>query len=103
VQFAPSAVKDIAAIRAFVKAYNGPEKARQVIREILIEAMKLGNDNYHRLGEEIDGFDGPPAREVHKNIVLDGRFEHHYEVFPPFSEVPAQIVILRVWDTRQDR
>jgi plasmid stabilization system protein ParE len=103
VELTNRAASDIAAIRDFLKLLVSAEKAARVIRALLDTAKKLGTPGEHRIGESLDGYDGPPAREVHKNVVLGGAYEHYYEIIPAYSAKPDRIVILRVWDTRQDR
>jgi plasmid stabilization system protein ParE len=71
---------------------------------VIVEHVKRFNDAATaRLGEDLDGYYGPPAREVHRWVCLAGRYELHYEVLPPYAEEPTTIAILPVWDTRQDR
>jgi hypothetical protein len=97
------AMGDFANIAAHVKAYNDAVAARKIVKMLLDEAERLGEDRYHRLGEELDGYEGPPPREVHKWVCLHGRYELHYEVVPAYADVPTLIALLRVWDARQDR
>jgi plasmid stabilization system protein ParE len=97
------AMSDLSVIAAHVKKHNDAAAARRIVNALLDEAERLGQEHFHRLGEELDGYDGPPAREVHRWVCLAGRFELHYEVLPAYAEEPAAIAILRVWDTRQDR
>jgi plasmid stabilization system protein ParE len=97
------AMFDLSAIAAHVKKYNDAAIARKVVNALLDEVERLGQDHFHRIGEELDGYDGPPAREVHRWVCLAGRYELHYEVLPAYADEPIAIAILRVWDTRQDR
>lgn len=97
------AMGDLAAIAAHVRTYNDAVAARKAVKSLLNEAERLGEDHHHRLGEELDGYDGPPPREVHKCVYLQGRYELHYEVIPAYADTPTLIALLRVWDTRQDR
>jgi plasmid stabilization system protein ParE len=97
------AISDLSVTAAHVKKYIDAATARKVVNALLDEAERLGQDHFHRIGEELDGYDGPPAREVHRWVCLAGRYELHYEVLPAYAEEPAAIAILRVWDTRQDR
>jgi plasmid stabilization system protein ParE len=97
------AMSDLAQIADHVKLYNDVTAARKVIKALLAEAKTLGEDHHHRLGEELDGYDGPPPREVHKWVCLGGRYEILLEIKPAYAEPPAKIFVLRVWDTRQDR
>ncbi|MDB5837772.1 MAG: hypothetical protein JWR14_7602 [Caballeronia sp.] len=103
VELTNRAASDIAAIRDFLKLLTSAERTTLVIRALLGTAKKLGTPGEHRIGEALDGYDGPPAREVHKNVVLVGTYEHYYEIIPAYAAKPDRIVILRVWDTRQDR
>jgi plasmid stabilization system protein ParE len=103
VLLASKAMSDLGAIAAHVKKHNDAAAARKLVDALLNEAERLGDDHFHRIGEELDGYDGPPAREVHRWVCLAGRYELHYEVLPAYAEEPAAIAILRVWDTRQDR
>jgi plasmid stabilization system protein ParE len=103
VELTNRAASDIAAIRDFLKLLTSAERTTLVIRALLGTAKKLGTPGEHRIGEALDGYDGPPAREVHKNVVLGGAYEHYYEIIPAYAAKPDRIVILRVWDTRQDR
>jgi plasmid stabilization system protein ParE len=103
VELTNKAASDLAASRDFLKLLVSAEKAARVIKALLDTAKKLGAPGEHRIGEALDGYDGPPAREVHKNVVLGGAYEHYYEIVPPYAVKPERIVILRVWDTRQDR
>ena len=103
VELTNRAASDIAAIREFLKLLVSAEKAARVIKALLDTAKKLGTPGEHRIGEALDGYDGPPAREVHKNVLLGGAYEHYYEIIPAYAVKPDKIVILRVWDTRQDR
>ncbi|HDR8994457.1 TPA: type II toxin-antitoxin system RelE/ParE family toxin [Burkholderia vietnamiensis] len=96
------AMSDLEVIRQHVKTYNDAATARKTVNALLDEAERLGQDHFHRLGEELDGYDDPP-REVHRWVCLDGRYELHYEVLPAYADEPTTIAILRVWDTRQDR
>lgn len=97
------ALLDLALIAEHVKKFKDGTAARHIVNALLDEAERLGQDHFHRLGEELDGYDGPPAREVHRWVCLAGRYELHYEVIPAYSEEPTAIAVLRVWDTRQDR
>lgn len=97
---AGEAMSDLAVIAKHIKKFNDAATARKVVNALLDEAERLGQDHFHRLGEELDGYDGPPAREVHRWVCLA---ELHYEVLPPYAEEPTTIAVLRVWDTRQDR
>jgi plasmid stabilization system protein ParE len=103
VELTNRAASDIAAIRDFLKLLTSAERTTLVIRALLGTAKKLGTPGEHRIGEALDGYDGPPAREVHKNVVLGGAYEHYYEIIPAYAAKADRIVILRVWDTRQDR
>lgn len=103
VELTNRAASDIAAIRDFLKLLTSAERTTLVIRALLGTAKKLSTPGEHRIGEALDGYDGPPAREVHKNVVLGGAYEHYYEIIPAYAAKPDRIVILRVWDTRQDR
>jgi len=103
VELTSKAMSDVAQIADHVKLYNDATVARKVIKALLAEAKKLGEDHHHRLGEELDGYDGPPPREVHKWVCLGGRYEIHLEIKPAFADPPTTIFVLRVWDTRQDR
>ncbi|PRE81307.1 type II toxin-antitoxin system RelE/ParE family toxin [Burkholderia gladioli] len=99
------AMSDLQVIRQHVKTYNDAATARKTVNLLLDEAERLGQDLYHRLGEELDGYDDPP-REVRRWVTtgaLAGRYEWHYEVLPAFADEPTTIALLRVWDTRQDR
>ena len=98
-----NATSDLEGISRHDTKYNDAVTARRTIHALLAEARRIGQDRFHRLGEELDGYDGPPAREVHRWVCLAGRYELHYEVLPPYSEDPTTIAILRAWDTRQDR
>ncbi len=97
------AMVDLANIAQHVKTFNDGGVARKVVKALLNEADKLGEDHHHRLGEELDGYEGPPPREVHKWVCLHGRYELHYEVTPAYADIPTMIALLRVWDTRQER
>jgi len=97
------AMSDMALIVEHVRKFNNGATARRIVNALFDEAERLGQDHFHRLGEELDGYDGPPAREVHRWVCLAGRHELHYEVLPAYAEEPSTIAILRVWDTRQDR
>ncbi|SAK99259.1 Plasmid stabilization system protein [Caballeronia temeraria] len=97
------AMSDLSVIAVHVKKYNDAATARKVVNALLDEAERLGQDHFHRIAEELDGYDGPPAREVHRWVCLAGHYELHYEVLPAYAEEPTAIAILRVWDTRQDR
>lgn len=100
------AMSDLAQIREHVKAYNDAATARKTVNALLDEAERLGQDHYHRLGEELDGYDETPAREVRRWVTtgaLAGRYEWHYEVLPAYADEPTTIALLRVWDTRMDR
>jgi len=97
------AMSDLEVIAGHAKKFNDATTARKVVNALLEEAERLGQDHFHRLGEELDGYDGPPAREVQRWVCLAGRYELHYEVLPPYAEEPTTIAVLRVWDTRQDR
>jgi plasmid stabilization system protein ParE len=97
------AVADFEGIARHVTKYGNAVTARRIVKALLAEARRLGQDHFHRLGEEVDGHDGPPAREVHRWVCLAGRYELHYEVLPAYSDNPTSIAILRAWDTRQDR
>lgn len=103
VELTNRAASDIAAIRDFLKSLASAEKATRLTKALLDTAKKLGTSGEHRIGEALDGYDGPPAREVHKNVVLGGAYEHYYEIIPAYAVKPDRIAILRVWDTRQDR
>ena len=103
VELTNRAASDLAGIREFLKSLTSAEKATRVIKALLDTAKKLGTPGEHRIGEALDGYDGPPAREVHKNVVLGGAYEHYYEIVPAYAAKPDRIVILRVWDTRKDR
>jgi plasmid stabilization system protein ParE len=97
------AMGDLANIAAHIKMHNDAVAARKIVKALLSEAEKLGEDHHHRLGEELDGYEGPPPREVHKWVCLQGRYELHYEVIPAYADLPTLIAMLRVWSTRQDR
>jgi plasmid stabilization system protein ParE len=97
------AMSDLGIIASHVKRFNDAATARKIVAALLDEAEGLGQDHFHRLGEELDGYDGPPAREVHRWVCLAGRYELHYEVLPSYAEEPSTIAVLRIWDTRQDR
>ncbi|BBQ03767.1 hypothetical protein BSFA1_88950 (plasmid) [Burkholderia sp. SFA1] len=97
------AMSDLSVIAAHVKKYNDAATARKIVNALLDEAERLGQDYFHRIGEELDGYDGPPAREVHRWVCLAGRYEIHYEILPAYAEEITAVAILRVWDTRQDR
>ena len=105
VKVAPTskAMSDLRVIADHVRKFNDAATARNVVNALLDEAERLGQDHFHRLSEELDGYDGPPARKVHRWVCLAGRYELHYEVLPSYAEEPATIAVLRVWDTRQDR
>jgi plasmid stabilization system protein ParE len=103
VVFTSKATSDLEGIARHVEKYNDTATARRTIHALVAEARRLGQDHYHRLGEELDGYDGPPAREVHRWVCLARRYELHYEVLPPYAEDPTTIAILRAWDARQDR
>jgi plasmid stabilization system protein ParE len=103
VELTGKAMSDLAQIAEHIKFHNDVFAARTVVKALLAEAKKLGEDHYHRLGEELDGYDGPPPREVHKWVCLGGRYEIHLEIKPAYAEPPDTIFVLRVWDTRQDR
>ena len=45
-------------------------ETRRIVNALLDEAQRLGPNHFHRLGEELDGYDGPPAREVHRWVCL---------------------------------
>jgi plasmid stabilization system protein ParE len=55
------AMSDLSAIAAHVKKYNDAAIARTVVNALLDEAERLGQDHFHRIGEELDGYDGPPG------------------------------------------
>ena len=97
------AMSDLAVIAQHIKTYNDAPIARKTVNALLDEAERLGQDHFHRLGGELDGYDGPPAREVHRWVCLAGRYDLHYEVLPAYADEPTTIAILRLWDTRQDR
>lgn len=101
--FTSKAASDLLAIHEFEKLINGAPKAREIIKALSVEARSLGTTLRHRIGEELEGWEGPPAREVHKDICLGGSYELHYEIIPAYEPTPTSIAILRVWDTRQDR
>lgn len=103
VVFTSKAGSDLQNIFEFEKMINGAPKAREIAKALTAEAKGLGIQLRHRIGEELDGWEGPPAREVHKDICLGGEYEIHYEIIPPYEPNPTSIAILRVWDTRQDR
>jgi plasmid stabilization system protein ParE len=90
------AMSDLQVIAQHIKTFNDAATARKTVNALLDEAERLGQDHFHRLGEELDGYDDPP-REVHRWVCL------HYEVLPAYADEPSAIAILRVWDTRQDR
>ncbi|WP_257765184.1 type II toxin-antitoxin system RelE/ParE family toxin [Burkholderia glumae] len=99
------AMSDLHVIAQHIKKYNDAAIARKTVNALLDEVERLGQDHFHRLGEELDGYDDPP-REVRRWVSsgsLAGRYELHYEVLPPFADEPTTIAILRVWDTRMDR
>lgn len=97
------AASDLLAILQFQTRIHGPAKAQDIVKALTVEARVLGRQLHHRIGEELDGWEGPPAREVHKNICLHGDYEMHYEIVPAYEPDPTGIVVLRIWDTRQDR
>lgn len=103
VVFTGKATADLDGIARHIAKYNDTVVARRLVSALVAQARRLGQDHFHRLGEELDGYDGPPAREVHRLVCLAGRYELHYEVLPPYSEDPTVIAILRAWDARQDR
>jgi plasmid stabilization system protein ParE len=103
VRVTSKAMSDLGNIADHVKKYNDAATARKVVKALLNEAGKLGLDHHHRLGEELDGFEGPPAREVHKWVCLNGEYEIHLEIIEAYAAKPTMIAILRVWDTQQDR
>jgi plasmid stabilization system protein ParE len=103
VVFTSKAASDLLTIYEFEKMLNGATKARETVKALNGEAKSLGVQLRHRIGEELDGWEGPPAREVHKDVCLHGDYEIHYEIIPAYEPSPASIAILRVWDTRQDR
>jgi hypothetical protein len=82
VELTGNAMSDLAQIADHVKLYSDVTVARKVVKALLAEAKKLGEDHRHRLGEELDGYDGPPPREVHKWVCLGGRYEIHLEINP---------------------
>jgi ParE toxin of type II toxin-antitoxin system, parDE len=97
------AMLDLAVIAEHVRKFNDAATARKVVNALLDEAERLGQDHFHRLGEELDGYDGAPAREVHRWVCLAGGYELHYEVLPPYAEEPTTIAVLRVWTLGKDR
>ncbi|MDR5784589.1 type II toxin-antitoxin system RelE/ParE family toxin [Caballeronia sp. LZ065] len=103
VLFTSKSASDLLTIYQFEKKINGAKKAREIVKALNAEARSLSANLRHRIGEELDGWEGPPAREVHKDICLQGDYEIHYEIMPAYEPVPTSIVILRVWDTRQER
>jgi plasmid stabilization system protein ParE len=103
VLFASKAASDLLTIFEFEKKINGAIKAREIVKALNAEGKSLGANLRHRIGEELEGWEGPPAREVHKDVCLHGDYEIHYEVIPAYEPTPSSVVILRVWDTRQDR
>lgn len=103
VVFTSKAASDMQTIFEFEKMLNGAGKAREIVKALNEEAKSLGVRLRHRIGEELDGWEGPPAREVHKDICLHGDYEIRYELIPAYEPTPTSVVILRVWDTRQDR
>ncbi|WP_010098612.1 type II toxin-antitoxin system RelE/ParE family toxin [Burkholderia ubonensis] len=103
VVFTSKAASDMLTIFEFEKKLNGATKAREIIKALNAEAKSLGVTLRHRIGEELDGWEGPPAREVHKDVCLHGDYEIHYELIPAYEPIPTSVAILRVWDTRQDR
>ncbi|WP_053570366.1 type II toxin-antitoxin system RelE/ParE family toxin [Caballeronia cordobensis] len=103
VLFTSKSASDLLTIFEFEKKINGAKKGREIVKALNAEARSLGANLRHRIGEELDGWEGPPAREVHKDICLQGDYEIHYEIMPAYEPVPTSIVILRVWDTRQER
>ena len=94
------AMSDLGVIASHVKNFNDASTARKVVNALLDEAERLGQNHFHRLGEELDGYDGPPAREVHRRVCLAGRYELHYEVLPPYAEEPTTIAVLTEPKTR---
>ncbi len=103
VVFTSKVASDILAIFEFEKKINGVLKAREIVKALTAEGKSLGVALRHRIGEELDGWEGPPAREIHKDVCLHGDYEIHYEIVPAYEPIPTGIAILRVWDTRQDR
>ena len=93
------AMSDMALIAEHVKKFNDGATARRIVNALFDEAERLGQDPFHRLGEELGDYDGPPAREVHRWAAAQVGTSS-YEVLPAYAEEPTTIAILRVWDTR---
>jgi len=101
--FTSKAASDMLTIFEFEKRINGAGKARDIVKALNAEGKSLGVHLRHRIGEELEGWDGPPAREIHKDVCMHGDYEIHYEIIPAYEPIPTSVVILGVWDTRQDR
>lgn len=109
VDYASKAQSDLLNIRDNIKRETkSAALAKETAKGLHDAAQALGDQGppaRHWLGEEVEGFNDDPnkPREVRKNIVLDGRYEQRYEIVPAFSRNPERIIVLRMWDTRQDR
>jgi hypothetical protein len=60
------------AIFAFEQKFNGASKAQEIIKAQNAEGKSHCVTLRHRIGEALDGREGPPAREVHKDVCLHG-------------------------------
>lgn len=73
------AMSDLEVIAGHVRKFNDAATAGKVVNALLDESERLGQDHFHRLGEELDGYDGPQEREDRHWVCLAGRYDLHYE------------------------
>ncbi|TDG05541.1 type II toxin-antitoxin system RelE/ParE family toxin [Paraburkholderia guartelaensis] len=100
---ANKAMADLGAIWKGVNKYHDDASAYRTVNALLDEAERLGQESAQRPGDQLDGYDGPPAREVYRWVCLAGRYELHYEVLPAYAIQPATIAILRASHARKER
>jgi plasmid stabilization system protein ParE len=89
VSWTSKAVDDLARLHEFLAPVNA-RAAHRAVQALVAAAGRLAETP--RLGERLDRYD---PREVRR--VLVGRYELRYEVRG------AEVVILRLWHTREDR
>ncbi len=89
VRWTGNALSDLARLHDFLAPVNRQAAARTT-RLLAVTPARLRT--HPRIGEKLEGFD---AREVRRIIV--GAYEIRYEVRSD------EVVVLRVWHTREDR
>ena len=89
VSWTSKAVDDLARLHEFLAPVN-PRAAHRAVQSLVAAAGRIAESP--RLGERLDRYE---PREVRR--VLVGRYELRYEVRG------AEVVILRLWHTREDR